>query len=269
MKYLYQVEYDDEPRWATRQDEEAPLELLEERRLEAVAEAAMSRREPARERELAGPVALRAPSRPTKIVCVGLNYQHHAEEMDKPVPPEPLLFMKPTTALLEPGGTIELPPASALVHHEGELAVVIGRKARRVSLEEAAGVILGYTCANDVSARDIQRRERRYTRAKGYDTFCPLGPAVRLAGSGFAPAGHAIECRVNGRVRQRSGLDDLIFSVPELVSFISQVMTLEVGDVILTGTPAGVGPLESGDRVEVVIDGVGALRNEVARRVDT
>jgi 2-keto-4-pentenoate hydratase/2-oxohepta-3-ene-1,7-dioic acid hydratase in catechol pathway len=199
-----------------------------------------------------------APVDPSKIVCVGLNYEHHAREMGKTIPPEPLLFMKPTTAISPPGGTIRLPPQSELVHHEGELAIVIGRRLSGATEEQAARGIFGYTCANDVTARDIQRREKRYTRAKGYDTFCPLGPAVVLARD-FVPAEHRLEVRVNGEVRQQSGLDDFIFDIPFVVSFISQVMTLLPGDVILTGTPAGVGPLVAGDRVEVEIEPIGTL----------
>lgn len=205
------------------------------------------------------------PAAPTKVVCIGLNYKHHAEEMGKTVPEEPLMFMKPTTALLPSGGVIEVPAASKLVHHEGELAVVIGAPARDIEAEDAWSVILGFTVANDVTARDIQRREQRYTRGKGFDTFCPLGPAMVLA-RGFVPEHHSVECRVNGEVRQQSGVDDLIFPVPEIVSFVSKVMTLLPGDVILTGTPAGVGELVPGDVVEVEIDGIGVLRNEVGRR---
>jgi 2-keto-4-pentenoate hydratase/2-oxohepta-3-ene-1,7-dioic acid hydratase in catechol pathway len=210
-----------------------------------------------------GTPELLAPSEPTKVVCVGLNYVHHAREMNKDVPEEPLLFMKPVSALTGGAGAeIHLPVQSELIHHEGELAVVIGRRARHVSVEDAMAHVLGYTCANDVTARDIQRRENRYTRAKGFDTFCPLGPALVTA-ERFDPNDHSVTCRVNGEVRQQSRLDDLIWKIPELVSFISHVMTLEPGDVVLTGTPAGVGELRAGDVVDVEIDGIGVLHNRV------
>ena len=213
---------------------------------------------------LAPQVAPLAPVAPGKIICVGLNYAHHAAEMSKAVPEQPLLFMKPPSAVIGPRETIELPPSSQEVHHEGELAIVIGKTARRVAEADAARHILGYTCANDVTARDIQRAENRYTRAKGFDTFCPLGPALILARD-FDPAAHAVTCRVNGEVRQQSGIDDLIFAIPHLISFISHVMTLHPGDVILTGTPSGVGALLDGDVVDVEIDGIGTLQNRVAR----
>lgn len=211
---------------------------------------------------LSGTLPLQAPVDPTKIVCVGLNYARHAAEMDKQVPDEPLLFMKPLTTISAPGGEIRLPKQSQLVHHEGELAVVIGRRLRDATLQEAQAGIFGYTCANDVTARDIQRREKRYTRAKGFDTFCPIGPAVVLA-KAFDPAEHRLELRVNGELRQQSQLNDFIFSIPRAVSFISEVMTLMPGDVILTGTPSGVNELMAGDRVEVDIDGIGVLTSAV------
>ena len=211
---------------------------------------------------VAAPTRLLPPVVPTKIVCVGLNYARHAEEMSKEVPREPLLFMKPTTSLLAPGGTIELPPSSAEVHHEGELAVVVKSHLRRATEGEARAAIFGYTCANDVTARDIQRREQRYTRAKGFDTFCPVGPCVVYADS-FDPAEHAIELRVNDEVRQESSLDDFIFGIPRVLSFISEIMTLHPGDIVLTGTPAGVGPMVAGDTVSVEIDGIGTLVNRV------
>lgn len=206
-----------------------------------------------------------APVSPSKVICVGLNYRKHAQEMDKTIPDEPLMFMKPPTAVIGPGQHIELPAQSHQVHHEGELAVVIGRQAKGLSLQESSRAILGYTCANDVTARDIQRREARYTRGKGFDTFCPLGPAIASA-DGFLPAEHRLECRVDGEVRQSSRLDDFIFSIPEVVSFISHVMTLYAGDVILTGTPHGVGPIADGQHVSVEIDGIGELTNPVVDR---
>lgn len=202
-------------------------------------------------------VELLAPTTPTKIVAVGLNYRDHALEMKKPLPEEPLLFIKPSTAVLRPGGEIVRPQMSKQVEYEGELALVIGRECRRVSPGEAAERILGYTCMIDVTARDIQRRENQYTRAKGFDTFAPLGPWIETAAD---PADLAVETRVNGAVRQRSRTRELIFSPPFLVSFISQVMTLNPGDVVSTGTPSGVGALEPGDVIEVEIESVGTLR---------
>ena len=202
--------------------------------------------------------AWEVPARPTKVVCVGLNYKRHAEEQGKPLPQEPLIFMKPVSALLGSGGQVELPEQSQLVHHEAELAVVMGRRTRKVSKEEALERVFGYTCANDVTARDIQQREGRYTRAKGFDTFCPLGPGIRVA-RGFEVQGCEVVGRVNGQERQRGRVDDMIFGVGEVIAFVSQVMTLEAGDVILTGTPSGVGVMEAGDRVEVEVGGIGVL----------
>lgn len=207
-------------------------------------------------------VRVLAPVAPSKVLCIGLNYQMHAEEMNKIIPDEPLMFMKPPTAVIGPGDAIELPPQSELVHHEGELAIVIGRGAKKLQPQESSGVILGYTCANDVTARDIQRREKRYTRGKGFDTFCPLGPAVATADS-FVPADHTVVLEVDGEERQRSRLNDFIFGIEYVVAFVSQVMTLHPGDVILTGTPHGVGPLEPGNVVSVEIDGIGRLENPV------
>lgn len=205
-------------------------------------------------------VALLVPSEPTKVICVGLNYRHHAEEMNKAIPPEPLLFMKPTTALLPPGGSVELPPSSSLVHHEGELAIVIGKRAKNVPEAEALSHVVGYTCANDVTARDIQRREKRYTRGKGFDTFAPLGPWLV---TGVDPDALDIELRVNGEVRQKSTTSDMIFSCAKIVSFVSSIMTLLPGDVILTGTPSGVNQLQHGDAVDVEISGIGTLSHGV------
>ncbi|MBA2664718.1 MAG: fumarylacetoacetate hydrolase family protein [Bradymonadaceae bacterium] len=207
-------------------------------------------------------VRLLAPTTPSKVICVGLNYRRHAEEMGKTVPEEPLIFLKPSTAVIGPEEPILLPPQASETHHEGELGIVIGKRAAGLSEQEALSVVLGYTCANDVTARDIQRREQRYTRSKGFDSFCPLGPAIALAPS-FVPGEHRLICRVNATVRQSSTLNDFIFSIPQVIAFISQVMTLLPGDVILTGTPAGVGAIVEGDMVEVEIDGIGVLRNLV------
>jgi 2-keto-4-pentenoate hydratase/2-oxohepta-3-ene-1,7-dioic acid hydratase in catechol pathway len=196
-----------------------------------------------------------------KIVCIGLNYRDHAAEMDKPLPPEPLIFLKAPSALLPPGSAVRLPADSARVEHEGELALVIGRRATHVPAADALSHVLGYTCLDDVTARDIQRREKLYARAKGYDTFCPVGPW--LEGEIADPQRLDVELRVNGAVRQHGTTADMIFPVAELIAFISRVMTLEPGDLISTGTPPGVGPLVSGDAVEVEIPAIGVLRHTV------
>jgi len=203
---------------------------------------------------------LMPPAMPTKIVCVGINYRTHALEMGHKLPTEPLFFLKPPTAMNAPGGEIHLPPGVGRVDYEGELAVVIGRRAHRVSAEEASSCILGYTCANDVTARDLQKRDGQWTRAKGFDGFCPLGPWVE---TDLDPSDLLVETLVNGKIRQSARTSDMIFDVPTLVSFISHVMTLLPGDTVLTGTPSGVGELHAGDTVEVRIEGIGSLTNRV------
>ncbi len=206
-------------------------------------------------------VQLLAPVFPTKVVCVGKNYVDQAAEMDSEVPESPIIFLKPATSVIGPGAAVQLPADSAEVHHEGELAVGIGKLARNVAAEDASRVILGYTVANDVTARDLQRADGQWTRAKGYDTFCPLGPAIATE---FDPLeGMRITTSVNGDLRQDGSTADLVFGVAELIEFISRVMTLLPGDVILTGTPSGVGPIVSGDRVDVEVEGIGVLSNQV------
>jgi len=206
-------------------------------------------------------VTLLAPVIPSKVVCVGRNYADHATEMGGDVPAEPVIFLKPATAVVGPGARIVYPPTSREVHHEAELAVVIGRLARNVRPEDAESHIFGYTAANDVTARDLQRRDGQWTRAKGFDTFCPLGPAIETE---LDPGERlAVIARVNGDVRQAGFTSDMVFGVPDLVAFVSSVMTLLPGDVILTGTPSGVGPVVPGDLVEVEIDGIGVLANRV------
>ena len=218
-------------------------------------------------RKIAGAIplataALLPPCEPTKIVAVGLNYKAHAAEMGKELPEEPLLFLKAPSALLPPGGTVVRPRQSARVEHEGELALVIGRTARRVNASDALAHVLGYTCLDDVTARDIQRREKVYARAKGFDTFCPVGPWLETEIPD--PQALDIELRVNGAVRQRGATGDMIFPVAEVIAFVSHIMTLNPGDLITTGTPPGVGPLAAGDAVEVEIGGIGVLRHGVA-----
>ncbi|MGB7981120.1 MAG: fumarylacetoacetate hydrolase family protein [Candidatus Nanopelagicales bacterium] len=205
-------------------------------------------------------VRLLAPVIPSKIIGIGKNYADHAAEMGGTPPERPLMFLKPTTALIGPDDPIVLPPESADVHYEAELAVVIGRMCRRVSAEQAASVILGYTCGNDVTARDLQRADGQWTRAKGFDTFCPLGPWID---TDLDPADVMVECDVNGDTVQSASTATLIHSVSALVEAVSAVMTLLPGDVILTGTPAGVGPLAAGDEVVVTVAGLGTLVNPV------
>jgi 2-keto-4-pentenoate hydratase/2-oxohepta-3-ene-1,7-dioic acid hydratase in catechol pathway len=204
---------------------------------------------------------LLAPVIPTKIVAAGKNYIDHATEMDSDVPERPLIFLKPPTSVIGPLQPVRYPPDTNELHHEAELAVVIGKVARDVAIEDVGPHILGYTAANDVTARDIQRSESQWTRAKGFDTFCPLGPAIDTELDPLE--GLSIIARVNGEIRQSGSTSDLVFGVGELVSYISRVMTLLPGDVILTGTPAGVGPVEPGDTMEVEIEGIGVLVNPV------
>lgn len=203
---------------------------------------------------------LLTPVVPTKIVCVGINYRGHAQEMGHEIPTEPVIFLKPPTTMNHPGGEIVVPPGTGRVDFEAELAVVIGRRTHRVTAKEAAHNILGYTCANDVTARDIQKRDGQWTRAKSFDGFCPLGPWVE---TDVEPSDLRIRSYVNGSLRQDARTSDMIFDVYELVSFISHVMTLVPGDVVLTGTPSGIGPLEPGDEVEVEIENIGSLVNTV------
>ena len=203
------------------------------------------------------------PVTPSKIICVGRNYRDHAKELGNEVPAEPLLFFKPPSSLLAPGGTVRLPAASARVDFEGELALVVGRRASNLKANaDWRTVLRGCTLADDVSARDLQKKDGQWARAKGFDTFCPIGP---LVSDELDPvAGLNIETRLNGEVRQRASTLDFIFPIATLLSFISAAFTLEPGDVILTGTPAGVGPLAPGDRVEVEIAGLGILAHTVA-----
>lgn len=210
-------------------------------------------------------VRLLAPILPSKIIAIGKNYADHVREMGGDEPPaEPVLFSKPSTAVIGPGEAIAYPQKlSERVDHEGELAVVIGRMCREVPASRAAEVILGYTCANDVTARDLQKKDGQWTRAKGFDTFCPIGPWIETEAD---PGDLAISTTVNGEVRQEARTSLLLHDVPTLVEYVSQVMTLLPGDVILTGTPAGVGPLEIGDEVTVTVEGIGGLTNRVIAR---
>ncbi len=203
-------------------------------------------------------VRLLPPVLPGKVLAVGRNYAEHAAELGNAPPPEPLLFLKPPSAVIGPGAPIVLPAFSQQVDHEAELAVVIGRRCRRVPPEQALDYVLGYTCANDVTARDLQRRDGQWARAKGFDTFCPLGPWIR---TDLEAGDLEVIARVNGEVRQRGRTRDFLFPIPTLIAYAAAVMTLEPGDVLLTGTPAGVGPLRPGDTVEVEIENLGTLEN--------
>jgi 2-keto-4-pentenoate hydratase/2-oxohepta-3-ene-1,7-dioic acid hydratase in catechol pathway len=214
------------------------------------------RREPA-DLELEG-LRLLAPVEPQKIVCVGRNYAAHAAEHGSEVPELPLLFLKPPTAIVGPGEPIRLPPQSSAVEHEAELAVVIGRPGRWITTEAAPDHVLGYTIANDVTARDLQRIDDQWTRAKGFDSFCPLGPWIETE---LDPADALITCNVNGQLRQMGSTRDMVYPVYELVAYISSIMTLSAGDIILTGTPSGVGPILAGDEVSIEIEGIGVLSN--------
>ena len=210
---------------------------------------------------------LLAPVTPSKIVAIGLNYKDHAAEQGKPLPKEPMMFMKPSTAVIGPGESIVLPEGAGRIEHEAEVAVVIGKRASHVPEDRAREYVLGLTCMNDVTARELQAKDVQYTRAKGFDTFAPLGPCIALDVDYNAPGGLTIEGWVNDDRRQASSTKELIFSIDTLVAFVSRVMTLLPGDVISTGTPAGVGPLKAGDRVTIMVEGVGELSNPVGQGI--
>jgi 2-keto-4-pentenoate hydratase/2-oxohepta-3-ene-1,7-dioic acid hydratase in catechol pathway len=205
-------------------------------------------------------VQLLAPVLPGKIICVGRNYAEHIKETNAEIPTTPLLFLKPPSAVIGPNQTILLPPQSQQVDHEAELVVVIGKRGRWIQPSEISNYIFGYTVGNDVTARDLQRKDGQWTRSKGFDTFCPLGPWIETE---FNPADAMLTCHVNGELRQMASTRDMVFHIDQLIAFASSIMTLEVGDIIMTGTPAGISPLHPGDIVEVTIDGIGKLRNIV------
>jgi len=206
-------------------------------------------------------VTLLAPCEPTKIVALGLNYRDHAAEFGRPIPDEPLLFMKPSTAVIGPDEDIVFPAMSRRVDYEAELAVVIGRTCRHVKEEDFRNYVLGYTCINDVTARDLQKKDGQFTRSKSFDTFAPLGPWIETAIPD--PDNLMVEAYLNGERRQHSSTANMVFPVAALVSFISRIMTLRPGDVIATGTPAGIGPMAPGDVVEIRVEGIGRLQNRV------
>lgn len=206
-------------------------------------------------------VNLLAPVFPTKVMCVGRNYEDHASELGNDVPEEPLIFMKPATSVVGPNANVVYPPLTADLQHEAELAVVISKPARNIKAEDASQYIFGYTAANDVTARDLQRTDGQWARAKGFDTFCPLGPAIETELDPLERL--AVICKVNGEVRQAGFTSDMVFGVAEIIEYITAFTTLLPGDVVLTGTPSGVGPVSPGDIMEVEIDGIGVLTNRV------
>ena len=202
------------------------------------------------------------PVNPGKIICVAKNYASHAAELESEVPTNPILFLKPPSSLIAAGETILMPPQSNRVDHEAELALVIGKKGRWIQTAEAMDYIFGYTIANDVTARDLQQKDGQWGRAKGFDTFCPMGPWIE---TDLDPSDILITCKVNDEMRQMVSTREMVFTIPQLISFISSIMTLNPGDVILTGTPAGIAPLDEGDIVEITIEGIGSLKNPVKK----
>ncbi|MBK8046611.1 MAG: fumarylacetoacetate hydrolase family protein [Anaerolineales bacterium] len=209
-------------------------------------------------------VKLCAPVMPSKIACVGRNYAAHAAELGNEVPPEPLIFLKAPSSVIGPDDAVVYPGISQRVDHEGELAVVIGRRCRNINIENAAGYIFGYTVANDVTARDLQKIDDQWARAKGFDTFCPVGPWLDTT---FDPKNRRLRCLVNDQVRQDSNTELMIYSISRIIEHVSRFMTLEPGDLILTGTPSGIGPVQVGDVMTVEIDGLGSISNPVVREV--
>jgi 2-keto-4-pentenoate hydratase/2-oxohepta-3-ene-1,7-dioic acid hydratase in catechol pathway len=252
MHRIYRIEHEGTPRYAVERDGRWRL-------------ASGTPFDGLREEETVDPQAARllAPVVPSKIVAIGLNYKDHAAEQNKPLPKEPMMFIKPSTAVVGPGGAIRVASAMGRVDHEAEAGVVIGRRAYRVPAAQAHDYVLGLTCVNDVTARELQARDVQYTRAKGFDTFAPIGPCIATGGLGFNGRDVAVEGWVNGERRQSSSTRQLIFDIPTLVAFVSAVMTLLPGDVISTGTPAGIGPIQPGDLVTIKVEGVGELSNPV------
>ena len=251
---IYRLLYNGSARYALGDDSVARLTLANSPGELAGAAAGTGAEVPLAEARLLAPVV------PGKIVAVGRNYADHAKELGNEVPAEPIIFLKASSTLLDPNGEIEIPPMSERVDYEGELAIVVGRRARRVRAADWRAHVLGFTCANDVTARDLQKRDVQFTRGKSFDTFCPLGPSIVTT---LDPADLAVTTRLNGEVKQSGRTADMIFQPAQLFEFITAIMTLEPGDVILTGTPAGVGPMNAGDSVEVEIEGIGVLRNRV------
>ncbi len=252
---IYRVEHRGAVRWA-REDAPGTLRFLAGEPFDGARDA--------EDTASLAEVRVLAPVTPSKIVAIGLNYRDHAVERGKPIPKEPLVFLKPPSSVIGPGDAIAIPSWAGRVDHEAEMGIVIGRTARDVRDAAAGrGHILGALCVNDVTARELQDRDVQFTRAKGFDTFCPVGPCIA---TGLDHGRLKVEGRVNGEVRQRSSTDQLIFDAGTLVWFVSRVMTLHPGDIISTGTPSGIGPLRPGDRVEIEVEGVGVLANPVGMR---
>jgi 2-keto-4-pentenoate hydratase/2-oxohepta-3-ene-1,7-dioic acid hydratase in catechol pathway len=256
---IFRIEHNGTPRHAV--ETEGGYRLLDgdvfSDDLKQRAETAAKSGEPVRPTRILPPVA------PSKVVAIGLNYKDHAAEMNKPLPAEPLMFLKPATAVIGPGDTIRIPPNVGRIDYEAELGVVIGRRASRVPAARAMDHVLGLTCLIDVTARELQRKEVQYTRAKGFDTFAPIGPCIAV---GLDPAELDVEGWLNGEKKQASNTRQLIFPVADIIAFVSNVMTLLPGDVVATGTPSGVGPLKAGDCFSVKIKGIGELSNPVSER---
>jgi 2-keto-4-pentenoate hydratase/2-oxohepta-3-ene-1,7-dioic acid hydratase in catechol pathway len=236
--------------------------ILNDESIQAIVGNPFRRIKPADRRYRLSEVKLLSPCVPSKIVALGLNYRSHAEETRNPIPKNPLIFIKPPTAVIGPEDNIVYPPSSTRVDYECELGVVIKKNTKRVSEEDALNYVLGYTCFNDVTARDHQRDDVQWTRGKSFDTFAPVGPCIETE---LDPGNVTIETYLNGELKQRGNTRDLIFSVPVLISFISQVMTLLPGDIIATGTPSGISPMHPGDTVEIKIEPIGTLRNYVIK----
>ena len=250
VQRIFRVEHQGSPRYAIERD--GALRLIDGDIFEGPAGYQV--------RDAIAPGRILAPVAPSKIVAIGLNYKDHAAEMKKALPPEPLLFLKPSSAVIGPGEAIRIPQGVGRVDHEAELAIVIGKRARRVPRERAWDVVLGLTCLNDVTARELQTKDVQYTRAKGFDTFAPIGPCIAI---GLDGGSLDVEGWVNDERRQASNTRQLIFPVDEIVAFVSSVMTLLPGDVIATGTPSGVGSIKPGDRVTIKVSGIGELVNPV------
>jgi 2-keto-4-pentenoate hydratase/2-oxohepta-3-ene-1,7-dioic acid hydratase in catechol pathway len=250
VQRVFRVEHDGSPRYAL--EREGVLRLIEGDVFDGPAGYRVG--------DAITPSRILAPVQPSKIVCIGLNYRDHATEVHASLPAEPLIFLKPSTAVVGPGDAIRIPPGVGRVDHEAELGVVIGRRAYRVPRERAHDVVLGLTCVNDVTARDVQARDGQWSRAKGFDTFAPIGPCIAI---GLDAGSLDIEGWVNDERRQASNTRQLIFPIEELVAYVSSVMTLLPGDIISTGTPAGIGAIKAGDRVRIRIGGIGELVNPV------
>lgn len=245
------------------QHKNAQYGIVEAGTIKAVTGDIFGRYELSGEQYALGEVKLLAPVEPSKILCIGLNYSDHAKEFGRPVPKEPILFLKPPTTVIGPVDDIIYPPQTENLHYEAELVIVIGKKAKNVPKEKAFTYIFGYTCGNDITARDLQSKDDQWTRAKGFDTFCPLGPWVETEIKD--PDNLEIKLTLNGEVRQHSNTNLLFFKCAELVEYLSAIMTLLPGDVIMTGTPAGIGSMQDGDEVEVYLEGIGSLVNRVVK----